>query len=247
VKIVIFVVLAVIVVVGGGVALFPMSVAADYARKNVPDFHYADASGSVWDGKLTNVSFGQQKIGDLAVQADFGQVFAGKAAGHLGLTRDGFSGEGGVAYGIGSDALTLNNLKLTGKTAMVPGMPLAVAAGDGRFSLEVKDLKFVKGVCESASGEVWTDALAKVSIQGWVGPELRGPVSCANGKLVAEGKGKAATGEDVLAQMVISPHMDIQLVATATNTQPTSVNALTSLGFKPDGNAYVLRASIGGR
>jgi hypothetical protein len=247
VKIVIFVVLAVIVVIGGGVALFPMSVAADYARKQVPDFHYADASGSVWDGRLTNVSFGQQKIGDLAVKADFGQVFSGKAAGHLGLTREGFAGEGGLAYGIGGDSLTLTNLKLNGKTAMVRGMPPAVAAGEGKFSLDVKDLKFVKSACQSASGEVWTDALSKVSIQGWVGPELRGPVSCANGKLVAEGKGKAATGEDVLAQMVISPHLDIEMVATVTNTQPTSVNALTSLGFKPDGDAYVLRASIGGR
>src|SRR5262249_4770669 len=162
------------------------------------------------------------------------QLFTGKAAGHLGLTRDGFAGEGGVAYGLGGNSLALSNLKLTGKIGSVPGMPPAVARGDGKFSREVKDVKMVENDCESASGEVWTDALAKVNIQGWVGPELRGPVTCTGGKLVAEGRGKAATGEDVLAQMVISPHMDIEMVGTVTNTQPTSVNALTSLGFKPE-------------
>ena len=47
-----------------------MSMAADIAAKQLPGFQIHDASGSVWDGKLTNVAFGQQFIGDLSVKAD---------------------------------------------------------------------------------------------------------------------------------------------------------------------------------
>ena len=52
-RIVIFVVLGVVALVGGVVAFFPMSMAADIASKQMPGFKYAEASGSVWDGKLT--------------------------------------------------------------------------------------------------------------------------------------------------------------------------------------------------
>ena len=44
---------------------------------------------------------------------------------------------------------------------MVPGMPAAIAQADGKFTLEVKDLKFADSLCETATGEVWTDALTQ--------------------------------------------------------------------------------------
>ena len=47
----------------------------------------------MWDGKLTEVVLGEQKIGDLSVKADFGAVLTGKAAGKLTLIREGFTGE----------------------------------------------------------------------------------------------------------------------------------------------------------
>ena len=56
-------IIAVVVVVAalaGGASLLPMSVAADMAASRFPDFKFRSASGSVWDGKLTQVAFGSQ-------------------------------------------------------------------------------------------------------------------------------------------------------------------------------------------
>jgi hypothetical protein len=244
-KIVIFIVLALLLGGGTAIAMFPMSMAAEYAAKQVPDFHYSVASGSVWSGKLTDVSFGEQKIGNLAVKTDALKLFTGKAGGHLDLSREGFTGQTGIAWPIGGKTVELSDLKLAGKIAMVPGMPQAVAAGGGMFSLDLKDLKLTGDACEFASGEVWTDALAKVNHKGWVGPELRGPVTCTDGKIHIEAAGKAVSGENVIARMSISPKLDMEMTASVLNAQGSAVAALTNLGFKPEGNALVMRQALG--
>jgi hypothetical protein len=244
-RIVIFVVLALLLGGGVAVALFPMSMAAEFAAKQVPDFRYASASGSVWDGKLTSVSYGEQKIGDLSVKADLMKLFSGKAAGNLGLAREGLTGSAGIAWPIGGRQVELSSFRLGGKVAMVPGMPQAVAAGGGQFSLELKNLTFAGNGCQTASGEVWTDALARMNHKGWVGPELRGPVTCAEGRVQVEARGRAPSGEDVLARMSVSSKLEMEMTATVTNAQGGAVEALTEMGFKPEGNVLVIRQAIG--
>jgi general secretion pathway protein N len=244
-KIVLFVVLALLVGGGVAVAMFPMSMAADYAAGHVRDFKYGKASGSVWDGKLTDVSFGAQEIGDLSVKTELFKLFAGKAGGKVGLIREGFSGEAGIDYALGSGAIEVSNLKLSGQAGMVPGMPQVVAAAGGDFTLDMQDLKFSGEACESASGEVWTNALAKVNLDGWVGPELRGPITCVDGKLFVEATGRASTGEDVVARMNISPHLDMNLVAIVTNAEGAAAKSLTDIGFVQEGNALVMRQALG--
>jgi hypothetical protein len=222
-----------------------MSMAAGFASERLPDFHYKEASGSVWDGKLTEVAMGDQKIGDLSVKADIASVFSGKAAAKLGLIREGFTGETSMAYPLGGGGLELSGLKLSGEAGSVPGMPHVVVAGGGDFALELRDVKFAGNVCETASGEIWTDALAKINHKGWTGPELRGPVSCVDGKLQVDARGRAVSGEDVLARMSISNRLDMELTATVVNASGSAIEALTDLGFKPEGDVLVIRHAVG--
>lgn len=244
-RIVMVVVLGVVALVGGGVAFFPMSMAAEMASRQMPDFRYTEASGSIWDGKLSNVSVGHQHIGDLAVKANLFSLLTGKATGVLGLARDGFTGQADVAYGLTDGALDIKDMKFEGSTGMVPGMPATVAQADGKFTLQIKELKFNDAACKAATGEVWTDALTRVNVRGWVGPELRGPVSCQGGKLQMQAGGKAATGEDVLANLNVSSSLDMELTATVANASPAALEALTQLGFVADGSGLVLRQGLG--
>jgi len=126
-------------------------------------------------------------------------------------------------------------------------MPAALAKSDGRFTLSMKDVKFVDSLCETASGEVWTDALTKVNFRGWVGPELRGPVTCEGGHMQVQAGGKAATGEDVQAVLSISQHLDMDLRATVANATPAAAAALSEIGFVPEGDKLVLTQAMGGR
>ena len=244
-KFVIFIVLAIVLGGGAFVAFLPMSMAADFASNQLPDFHYKKADGSVWDGKLTEVTIGKQKIGDLSVKADFGSLFGGKASGKLGLIREGFTGETNLTYPLSGGILEVSGLKLSGEAGSVPRMPSIIAASGGDFALELRDVKFTKDACETASGEVWTDALARINHKGWVGPELRGPVTCVDGTLRVDARGRAVTGEDVFAKMSISNRLDMELTATVSNASEAAMDALTDLGFRPEGDVLVIRQSVG--
>ena len=243
-RIAIFIGLAIVAMVAGAVTFLPMSMAADMVARQVPDFRFSNASGSVWDGKLTNVSYGEQTLGDLSVKTDLLALFGGKAAGTVGMARQGFAGQADVSYGIGIGGLDVKDLSIAGDIAVVPGMPPSIVRSDGKFTQAVKGVKFANTLCESASGEVWTDALTKVNYKGWVGPELRGPVTCAGGKLQVEASGTAATGENVLATMIIGQHLDMEMTASVANAGPGATEALTSIGFELQGDKLVLRQQL---
>ena len=64
---------------------------------------------------------------------------------------------------------------------------------------------------------------------------------------VGEAGGKAATGEDVLAILSISQHLDMELTATVANATPAAAKALGDIGFVREGDKLVLNQAMGGR
>jgi hypothetical protein len=59
--------------------------------------------------------------------------------------------------------------------------------------------------------------------------------------------GKSATGEDVLAILSISQHLNMELTATVANATPGAARALRDIGFASEGNKLVLNQAMGGR
>jgi hypothetical protein len=245
-KWIVFVVLILIVGAVVGVSILPMSMAADFASRQAKTFKYAGATGTVWNGKLQGVVFNGQALGDLSIKADAGKLFVGQAAGHVGMVGKDLTGEASIAKALFGKRLKLTDIKLSGQTAGVPVLPARIRAANGRFTLVASEILFNKGVCQAASGEVWTDVLARADLgHNWVGPEVRGPVACKDGKLDVAATGKAQTGEDVTAALHTGPDLGLELEAKVTNATQGAVDTLTELGFQPDSGAYVLRAKLG--
>jgi hypothetical protein len=245
-KWVVFVVL--LLLVGGviGVSLFPMSMAADFASKHVGGFKYAGASGTIWGGKLQGVVLNGESLGDVAIKLDAGKLFVGQAAGQIGFSRKELAGQATVSHALFGGQMKLKDIKIAGQVAAVPVLPARIRGADGRFTLGVSEIVFDKDVCKSATGDVWTDALARADLgHHWKGPELRGPVSCRNGKLAVEATGKAATGEDVTASIGTGPDMALDLQAKVVNATEGAAETLSELGFQSDGAAYVLHQQLG--
>jgi hypothetical protein len=232
---------------GAGIALFPMSTAAGFLADKVPEFRFASASGSVWNGKLSQVAIGQQSLGDLSVKVKPAQLVSGQAAARLGMARPQMSGEADFAYNLAGGKTTLEGVRIAGKTAGILGLPATMRHADGQFTVAVSDISFVNGVCEAAKGEVWTDILTRLDLKtGWKGPELRGPVTCEDGKVTMHASGAGPTGETVSADIVMGQNLSLGLVARVANPFPTSGDTLTNLGFLPEDGGFVLRREIGG-
>lgn len=239
---ILFVVLLLLVGTVAGLALLPMSVAADYAAKHVPGFKFAAAAGSVWDGKLSGVSYNGESLGDVGLKFEVGQIFTGHAGGRLSLARKDFTGESTISFALLGDEVKFTDVKLLGQASAVPVLPPAIRAAGGKFTLTVKQIVLDKNVCRSATGELWTDALAMTNFgHGWKGPELKGPVSCQDGKVTVQAAGKAETGEDVTAGMEVGADLSFDLQSRVLNATPPAVETLTGLGFQQENGAYVLR------
>lgn len=246
-KWVLFVVLFVVVIGGAVAAFFPMSVAADFLAKQERQFAYANATGSVWNGKLTQVRFGDQAIGDVAIKTDPLKLLAGKAAGRFGLKRPEYSGEGTLAYDMKGGEVRLTDVTLSGQLRAVRGLPERIRTSGGAFKVAIDDIVLDREACQFARGEVWTDALAKVDMEGmWAGPELRGPVTCEDGRLVVEATGRAITGEDVVARVDVGGRLDLSLEAEVAAASVAAQEALKHVGFRADGSVMRLTRSIGG-
>jgi general secretion pathway protein N len=245
-KWIVFVVL--LLLVGGaiGVSVFPMSLAADFATKHDGAFKYAGATGSVWNGKLQGVVLNGEPLGDVAIRLDAGKLFVGQAAADIGFTRKELTGQGRLSKALFGGRMKLADIKVAGDVSAAPVLPVRIRAAPGKFSLVVSEILFDKNVCKAANGEVWTDALAKADLgHQWVGPELRGPVSCRNGKLAVDASGKAVTGEEVTASIGTGPDLSLDLEAKVLNATQGAAETLSELGFRPDGTAYVLHQQLG--
>lgn len=245
-KIVLIVFAILILAAGAGVAFFPMSVAADLAASRVSAFRYSGATGSVWKGRLQNVAFGEQAIGDVGVVADPGALLRGQAAARLSVSRPSMQGEAAFRLPLAGGDIRLDDISVQGVMAAIPGLPDDVSRSDGRFTLEIADLVLSDGVCAAATGEAWTDALARLDFDGrWTGPELRGPVSCRDGLITVETGGNAPGGELVIATISINPDLGMTLDSSISGAGPEAAATLARLGFRASNGALVLRRTIG--
>ncbi len=245
-KWVVFVVL--LLIVGGvlGLAVLPMSMAADFAAKHGAALKFAGASGSIWNGKLQGVVFNGQALGDLAIKLDPGKLFTGRAAGRVDLVRKDLTGGAVISRAIFGGTTRLTDIKLGGQVSAVPVLPTRIRAAGGKFTLAVPEIVFEKNLCKSANGEVWTDALSKTDLgHHWTGPELRGPVTCKDGRLAVDAVGKAPTGEDVSAGLRTGPDLSLDLEARVLNATQGAAETLTDLGFQSDSGAYFLHQKLG--
>jgi hypothetical protein len=245
-RIVLFVVLVVIVGVVATVVFAPMAWLAGFAAQRAPGLSYVGASGSIWNGRLQQVVLNGQEIGDIAVRLQPAKLFSGQAAAHLSLIRSDLAGETEISYGLGSQRVEVRDLNLSGNTSALAILPFQVRALDGQFTMDVSEAMLVNGACEAAAGSVASDVLTRGGpTWGWTGPPLTGVVRCEDGVFTMEAAGHADEGEQVTAEIALSPGLTGTLKAQVLSAQPAAAEALRRAGFTQTGSAYVLETSLG--
>jgi len=234
IRIVVFVVLSVFVAVGVGIAFFPLSWTTSFLAQNVRGFSYNEATGSIWSGKLTNVQYRTQRLGDVSFRFDALKLFGGKLGAAVAFETPDLSMDGFFAFGIFDHAGELTAISLKGRTARIPGLPATLQAIPSDFKVELESVKLTKdGGCASATGKIWTDMLAKGSTQlGWSGPEISGPISCDAGRFRADAKGVGANGDAAEAKVDIGADLKGEVQATVTTKDQLSPSKMAQAGFQ---------------
>lgn len=235
------------------VTVFALLIAmpADFVMRRViaaePSVRYVHASGTVWNGTVSGLRYGEQSIGNAQIETDWVSIFTGKLT-SLVRVRDGaVNGRGRVSAGIGGE-ITVQDLRLSGSTIDLFNIEKEIRDLAGEYTISVRKAVISNGRCQSASGTAWTDLLTKVERRvDWKGPELTGPVSCREGRFVLALSGQSDQQEDVSAELVIGLDATGTFKADVSNAQRETGQALTLFGFlNQDDGKFVYEYQITG-
>jgi hypothetical protein len=154
-------------------------------------------------------------------------------------------GFGNLSFLTASGDVTLSGkVSPTGVEDLVLSMPVArlpmsdarLSGLSGRISLRVAEAIIKDGVCMSATGTASTDILAANRARfDWAGPELSGPVDCAEGRLRVRLSGESGT-ETVQATVITGLDGVYQSDVTVLTADQEAGNVLTLFGFNPAGS-----------
>lgn len=220
-----YVLLGLLVITGGIVSQLPLSwigPKTEIAGK-VPNY-----SGTIWRGFVTGTD-----AGTVEVTTSFGRLVTGKNPVHLSGGPPGLSiyAEAGMAG--------VRAVKAEGSMKALALQDPRLGLVNGDFRIDVPDMELME-ICEYANGTVWTDFLARNSARlRWKGPELEGPVSCEEGRIVLDMTGKD-NAADITAKIIIGLDGSYTTNITADVADPMAGLALKFFGFHKAGNGYQL-------
>lgn len=199
---------------------------------------WQQARGTAWHGQVTGLAVRGDPVG--AVQGDFSllRMIQGRP-GHL-LRWSGPSGQGSALAALSGSSIRIRQgraavtLDATRISSLFP-------AQDVSLRLSNVSINAASNGCQSASGNVTTDALSRISAgYGANWPELKGSLSCVNGDLVISVEGQAADGTQIAARSSLQGNGRLELWDVPEN----QTNALLLAGFTNEAGRYVYMQQI---
>lgn len=238
-RFVIYIVLFLIAGLGFAVSQAPVSYVLERAMGFVPGLQATGASGTVWSGRVENLRFGQQPIGDVSFKARMLALLKGAFETDIRLSDGTILGDARVRLSA-DQRLTVSDARFSGTTGELRGLIDEVRALNGRFTVDIAELVADREGCIRANGIVWTDLLSKLDRQlDWRGPALEGPMTCRNGALRIDMAGTGQTGEEVAVEMSVNFDGSGQFLMRIAGADNDLANAASFLGFVQDGTELV--------
>jgi hypothetical protein len=197
-------------------------VVPDDVKTIAPDLKFR---GTVWDGSLTGLPiFGSANF-SVAPLSRRGSVQSGQGQNYLAAQMSPTAIRDVVMR------LDLGDLPLT--DGRLQGLR-------GLLRTDIVELNISDQSCTSARGTVWTDVLQRNGGQiQWTGPELRGPLSCEEGALIANLSGRDAQ-QSIEALIRLQPDGIYRADVTVKTSRVEADAVLPLFGFSRSGQNFVL-------
>jgi general secretion pathway protein N len=210
------------------VASFPLALALQWSGLDPALLSARSVSGSIWNGRLSEVRIRRLALGDVAARVDPFALAAGTLKLALSSERGSLTLLNGRRRGIEDADMTLS-LQQAGIR-----LPL-----DGAVRLERVTMLFDGDSCTTASGRVSLDLFQR----HWGGPVLTGNVACMEDAAVAAlGGGTEAARVRMIFAFDAQKRYRVQ--SQVASSAPLLRAALAVAGFRDDG-ANLLRVDEG--
>lgn len=225
--------IAVIAALVGLVAFFPLRVAIDLSTGPTTAISARQVGGSVWNGRIGDLSVKQQSLGTFDISTRFLPLFLGRL--ELDAARLD-AGDGPLSLRLVTGGNREGIIDAQGRLPigdLVAPLPLDAVL------LEDVTLLFVDGRCEKAEGSVslLPSVISPIPVEGF-----SGSISCGS-----DGRGLAEFASERGGHRVLF-HVDalgsIEAEARTRGAPPAMAAALQLLGYAPEGGELVLRTRV---
>ena len=203
---------------------------------------WAKVDGTLMKGRISGFYAGTQPIGDVSLKLRPLSLLALSPS--YDVQWGGAAGQGTAELTLSRSALKADQVRMRLEIGALEGLEPAVRAMGGTLDVDAGAFELSRSGCETASGELSTNALTTLAAQyGRQFGEIAGPISCENGAFVIAMAGQSDAGDQVNidASANILGGGDF---ATRVQTQDTQIIlALTQIGFARENGAFVYRQS----
>ncbi|MEO0785776.1 MAG: type II secretion system protein N [Pseudomonadota bacterium] len=221
------------------VLTLPLSVATDRLKGAAPGIQWTQVQGTVWSGRISNVSFGRQMIGDVKLRLKPMSLLSGSLSYDVDLMGPVAAGTATV-FG-NSSTFGISQGEITARVEQMIGLNASVRQAGGIIRFRDMNLEMTRGLdCETASGRIWTEVLVNVGAEyGEDLPELDGEVSCEAGMLDVGLNGESASAVRVDIDARVGLREASRLDARIGGVSGELGQALSALGFTVSDGDFV--------
>jgi hypothetical protein len=219
--------------------MVPLNVLAERTRQEVPALDWTQVQGSVWSGRISNVRYGPQLVGDVELKLRPSALLSGNLVYSVSVVGPVASGDSD--FYLNSGAAGIRNSDLTVRVDQLVGLNASVRQAGGSMRMTNMALEVDRDInCVEASGVLWTDALEKLGMEfGESLPQLEGALVCSGSMLSVALDGQSQTGVGVEIRTTVGLAQASSLNASIAGAGIELAQALTALGFTASGDEYV--------
>ena len=206
---------------------------------------WAQTQGTVTRGTISGLFTAHQAIGDVSLTLQPGALLSGQLRYRVDWGGVGGRGQGVVT--VGPEQLQLSELRLRQHISAFESLMPPVRMIGGEIRLSDAALKLDRGGCVEASGQIYSDALIRLSSQygRGFGP-LEGNLSCQNGALGVSLSSLSELEDQVKIVATYSFAGLAEARIEVSTGDSAMALALSQSGFTPQNGLWVLVSRLDG-
>lgn len=235
--------LGIIVLIGAlvvGAFFIPIATALKYSGAAENGVEWTDAKGSILSGRLEGLKIKGTEYGTVDLKLDVPSVFKAEPRYDVDWSSTHGTGTGKVTVASGG-IYTLEDYAIDLDLLAFDLAAKWVQKSGGRVKLEGSAIRFQGNECLDATGTATSDVLDRnrdILGAGW--SELRGDVSCDDGKLLIPLESENPSGTRFIVRLRAAPGTAGKFEARVAGVIPRTLNfALPLAGFSRDGDEFV--------
>ena len=223
-----------------GLAFVPIETALKYSGAADNGVEWSSAEGTILSGSLHDLKIKGTEYGTADLELDAPSLLSGKP--RYGVDWTGTHGHGSGKLSVESGGIyTLDDYAIDLDLLAFDVVARWLQQSGARIKLEGSSIRFQGNQCLSAEGVATSDVLDRnrqILGAGW--SELRGDLSCEDGRLLIPLQSENASGTRFHADLRAAPGKPGEFRARITGTIPRTLSfALPLAGFERDGDDFV--------